>query len=131
MANRDDVLSLVWKWINLIRAAVNDDQKLMEQYHEELRLISRTHFRFRENGDPTDFCSSAAELLFDYEPSKVLAGSALPDAYNDEVVKGFMDRLRPDNVIVNINDPDLEKETVDNTDFECSASAGEWQTEKE
>lgn len=130
MAHRDYVLSLVWKWINLIRATVHENKELMEKYHDELRLISETHFRFRENGDPTDFCSNAAELLFDYEPSKILAGSALPGPYNDEVVKAFLDRLNPDNVIINIHDQNLENETIENTKHECSASAASWEVEK-
>ena len=128
--NRDYVLSLVWKWINLIKVTVYENKELMEKYHEELRIISRTHFTFRENGDPTDFCSNAAELLFDYEPSKILAGSALPGPYNDEVVKAFVDRLHPGNVILNIQAPDLENETLDNSKHESSAAAANWMVEK-
>jgi insulysin len=130
MAQRDRVISLVWKWINLIRTAVDENPTLMEKYHDELCLISQTHFRFRENGDPTDFCSHAAELLFDYDPAQLLAGSALPGPYNEKVVKAFIDRLNPDNVIVSIHSPDLEKETVDNIEHECNAASSPWETEK-
>lgn len=130
MSKRDYVMSLVWKWINLIKVAVDEKPELMETYHDELRKMSNTHFRFRENGDPTDFCSNAAELLFDYEPSKVLAGSAFPGPYNDTVVKAFLGRLTPDNVILNVQNPDLEQETIDTVKHECSAASVEWQVEK-
>jgi len=130
MAQRDYVLSLLWKWMNLIRNAVYEEKELMEKYHDELRQISKTHFQFRENGDPTDFCSNAAELLFDYEPENILLGSSCPGPYNDEVVKAFLDRLTPENAILSVVSPDLEKETIENTEHECSAASGTWETEK-
>jgi len=130
MAQRDYVLSLVWQWIKLIKTETYRNSELMAKYHDEMNQISKTHFQFRENGDPTDFCSSAAELLFDYKPEKILIGSAMPGDYNETVVKAFVDRLRPDNCIINVHDQELESETVDNVVHECSAASADWQTEK-
>jgi secreted Zn-dependent insulinase-like peptidase len=128
MAQRDHVLSLVWQYISLVRSTVENNDEVMEAYHEELRQVSRTHFNFRENGDPTDFCSGAAESLHDYEPNKVLVGSAMPGPYNATVTKAFLDRLRPDNCIVNIQNSDFEND--DDGQHECSAAAAPWKFEK-
>jgi len=128
MAQRDYVLSLVWQYINLVKSTVATNDKVMEEYHDELRQIASMHFRFQENGDPTDFCSGAAELLFDYEPQNLLVGSSMPGPYNATVTKAFLDRFRPDNCIVNIKNPDFEQDEAEEQD--CSAASAPWQFEK-
>jgi insulysin len=125
---RDRVLSLFWQYINLVKSKVFNDDDLIETYHEELRLISKTHFRFRENGDPTDFCSAACELLHDYKPENVLIGSSMPGPYNATRTKEFLSRLRPDNCIVNIQSSDFED--AEDAQHECSAASAPWQYEK-
>lgn len=129
MEQRDLVLSLFWQYVNLIKTHVFNDDDIIEKYHEELRQISKTHFKFRENGDPTDFCSGAAELLHDYKPDKILIGSAMPGPYNATITKAFLDRLRPDNCIVNIQNSDFEDDGL-TEDYECSAASAPWQYEK-
>jgi insulysin len=128
MAQRDLVISLFWQYISLIKTTVFDEDEIMEKYHDELGQISATHFKFRENGDPTGFCSGAAELLHDYKPEKILIGSSMPGPYNATVTKAFLDRLRPDNCIVNIQNSDFEE--GEDTEFECSAASAPWQFEK-
>lgn len=129
MAERDHVLSLIWQYISLVRDTVETKGDLMEQYHEELRLISKNHFQFIENGDPTDFCSGAAELLHDFAPKNILIGSSMPGPYNASVTKAFLDRLRPDNCIVNIQNSDFDNDDEEG-EHECSASSAPWQYEK-
>lgn len=128
MAQRDYVLSLVWQYISLVKSTVENNTELMEQFHEELRQMSETYFRFRENGDPTDFCSGAADLLHDFPPEKLLVGSSIPGPYNETVAKAFLDRLRPDNCIVNIQNSDFEE--GGEGEHECNASSAPWQYEK-
>lgn len=140
MEQRDLVLSLFWQYVNLIKSHVMNDDEIMEKYHEELGQISEMHFNFRENGDPTDFCSNAAELLHDFKPEKILVGYGMPGSYNATVTKAFMERIRPDNCIINIQSSDFDTDDKDEDDstttttkdekHECSAASAPWQYEK-
>lgn len=107
MKNKDQVLDLAWQWISLIRK--NEDK--VHLYHDELTKLSAINFRFRENGDPTDFCSSASEVLFQEmsEPSRILFATSETQDYDPEITKSFMNRLNPRNCIVSILDPDLDE----------------------
>uniref|UniRef100_A0A7S4HIU6 Insulin-degrading enzyme n=1 Tax=Odontella aurita TaxID=265563 RepID=A0A7S4HIU6_9STRA len=135
MEQRERVLELIWQWIALIRSAVEEDEDgLMARYHDEMRQMSKVNFSYRENGDPTDFSSSVADLLFYHEPSRVLAASSMTGPFDAEVTKAFLERLRPQNCIVTVWDPDLEKEegsdVVTSASGTSSASASPWQEEK-
>jgi len=130
MDQLDHVLSLVWQWINMVKSAVYNNDTLMEKYDEELRQISRTNFKFREYGDPTDFCSAAAEASFHFEPAEILVGSAMPQPYNRNVTTALMNRLTPENCMITILDPDLEKKISSDDENELNASTEPWQIEK-
>lgn len=128
MEHRDRLISLVWQWINLIKTVVHENEELMIAYHNELSSISKFYFKFRENGDPTDFVSSVAEGLFEYEPSKILVGTSDPAPYNATVTKAFLDRLRPDNCLLQMHSQDFENEKAGS--FNVSAASAEWQCER-
>ncbi len=129
MRERDQVLAKTWQWLALIKDAVmNDPHGAIEQYHNEMKALTAISFKFRENGDPTNFCSSAAERLFDYEPSKLLLGSAEAGEYDVEVARAFLNRMTPENSLVIITGPELGEK-----DFEeasVSARDEDWQIEE-
>jgi insulysin len=129
LRERDQVLAKTWQWLSLIKDSVaNDEHGLIEQYHNELRKITETSFKYREMGDPTDFCSAAAERLFDYEPSKILVGSAEYGEYDAEVARAFLNRMTPQNSLVVVTAPELEKEEQEKS--KSSASDGLWLSEE-
>ena len=131
MKQKDRVIRLVFEWIDLIRSAINDDKNgLMKEYHDELRQISRNSFLFRENGDPTGFVSNAAELLFEYEPSMILAASSMTGEYDPEVTKAYMDRFRPSNALITVTDSDLGEDDSGIDKPKSSAHSAQWETEK-
>lgn len=105
MKHYSKVLDLVFEWIALLRET---DEETLHEYHDELRQISKYNFEYRENGDSTDFCSSAAELLFDYEPSLLLQGPTMTGPYDAVIGKAFMNRMRPENALITITNSDLE-----------------------
>lgn len=117
MNAKDQVLDLVFQWIALLREQCED---LLAAYHNELRMMADMSFRFRENGDPTDFCSQAAEQLFEegLDPSRVLIVSNEASEYDPVVERAFLDRLRPENCMVSVFSSDLDGTT------------GTWNTEK-
>jgi len=117
MANKDKVLELAFQWIALIRETPTER---MQQYHDELKQITDTNFKFRENGDPTDFCSAAAELLFSYDPAKLLIASGHVGDYDPEVARAFWDRIIPENSMISIMNSDLKTDIM----------SDEWQKEQ-
>ncbi|KAI2497496.1 hypothetical protein MHU86_16998 [Fragilaria crotonensis] len=118
MEQKDRVLNFLFQWIALIRDGLADES-LMKAYHEELRQISDISFRYRENGDPTDFCSHSAELMFENEPSKILYGENAGGEYDPVVAKAFLERMIPENAMITIISPEFE-----------GVGESEWQTEK-
>jgi insulysin len=129
MRERDQVLAKTWQWLSLIKDAVgSDDHGLIEQYHNELNRIGEIGFKFREMGDPTDFCSRAAEKLFDYEPPKLLLASSETKKYDAEVARAFLSRITPQNSLIVVTAPELEKEELEHSS--ASARDGSWETEE-
>lgn len=107
MQNKDKVLNLLFQWIALVR----QNQDNLKEYQDELKAMSAMNFRFREIGDPVDFCSSAAELQFDtsIEPERFLHGNDLDSAeFDPALVRAFFDRLRPDNAMIVETNSDLK-----------------------
>jgi insulysin len=130
MKVKDHVLDLVFHWIALLR---EPDLEQRAAYHDELRQISDVSFRFRENDDPTDFCSSAAEQLFEdgLDPARVLIASNEASAYDPAVEDEFLNRLRPDNCMIHIIDSDLDltMQVENSDDDDDDQSKRGWQTE--
>jgi len=117
MKAKDKVLDLLFQWIALLR---EQSEEKLTAYHEELRQIAMMNFRFRENNDPADFCTTASELLFeeDLDPTRILVMSNEASEYDPRVARAFLDRMRPENCMVTILNSDLDD------------SVGEWKTEK-
>jgi len=122
MKEKDYILDLVFQWIALIRKTLERDTKLMEAFHDELNQLSETNFRFRENGDVTDFCSTAAELMFVYpDYNEILHGSVTSGPYDPVVAEAYLERLRPENSMITIQSSDLASDQ--------SLQESGWQTE--
>jgi insulysin len=126
MQAQQEVLDLAFQWIALLK----EHQDQLPMYHDELRQITTTNFRFQENGDATDFCSAAAELLFDDDengeqahPERFLIAPGEVTDYDPDTARAFLDRLRPDNCLITIINSDLNNTSGD------SDSDAEWQTE--
>mmetsp|Transcript_19053 Transcript_19053/g.53095 ORF Transcript_19053/g.53095 Transcript_19053/m.53095 type:complete len:1203 (+) Transcript_19053:242-3850(+) len=114
MRAQDEVLDLVFQWISLIKNVAIEQPELLSEYHDELQQISMTNFKFREQGDPTDFCSSASDLMFETpRPEEILVVGSKNDGYDPVIAAAFMDRLRPENCMINIVNSDLEQEVPD------------------
>ena len=121
MKQKFAVLDLVFQWVALLRRQTNFE--LRSLYHNELRQISDMSFRFRENDDPADFCSMAAEQLFEegLDPARVLVASNEAGEHDASVETEFLNRLRPINCIIDIVDSDLKTTAEDGR---------EWKNEK-
>ena len=120
MKEKDRVLDLIFQWVALIKKTALEQPDLISKYHDELRQIAVTNFKFRENGDPVDFCSSAAEALFDStaKPHELLSIGSTYDDYDPVVAKAFLERFEPENCMVTVIDSGLKRD-----------ESGDWQVE--
>jgi len=119
MKAKDEILDLIFQWIALIKKVATEDPALLAKYHNELQQIGMTNFKFREQGNPMDFCSSASELMFEStRPEEILVSGTKSDDYDPVIAAAFMERLSPYNCMINIVDSDLKQESPD-----------EWQVE--
>ncbi|KAL3925063.1 MAG: hypothetical protein SGILL_000654 [Bacillariaceae sp.] len=119
MEAKNEVLDLIFQWIALIKRTAEKDPELLSQYHDELRQIGETNFKFRENGDPTDFCSSASEIMFDeIAPQELLVSGSQSEDYDPLVAKAFLERLSPENCMVNVIDSGLMQTQPDEWQIE-------------
>ena len=78
-------------------------------------------------GTDSDFVSSA-ESLFDYEPEKILLGTAEVGDYGVEVARAFLERFTPQNSLVVVTGPELGEEEIEKSSV--SARDAEWQMEE-
>ncbi len=120
MKDKDRVLDLVFQWIALIKKTALEQPDLIAKYHDELRQISATNFKFRENGDPVDFCSSAAEALFDNfaKPHELLSTGSTYDDYDPVVAEAFLERFRPENCMITVTDSGLKHDSSEDWKME-------------
>jgi insulysin len=97
-----------------------------------MRQMAQVNFKYRENGDPCDFCTTASGMLFSYEPAKLLAGSSLTKEYNPKITSAFLERFVPENCLVTVTAQEFDEDSsdVDVDSHLSSASSGEWITEK-
>jgi len=114
MKAKDEILDLIFQWIALIKKVATENPVLLAKYHNELQQIGIMNFKFREQGNPMDFCSSASELMFETKhPEEILVSGTKSDDYDPVIAAAFMDRLNPHNCMINIVDSDLKQESPD------------------
>ena len=120
MREREVVLDLIFQWLALIKKTAMEQPDLLTNFHNELRQISANTFKFRENGDPTDFCSWAAGKLFDdiENPKDLLINDYQYGDYDQSIVEALLDRLRPDNCMITVTDSGLSKDNPEEWEVE-------------
>jgi len=119
MKAKDKVLDLIFQWIALIKKVATENPTLLAKYHNELQQIGMMNFKFREQGNPMDFCSSASDLMFEtIRPEEILVSGTKSDDYDPVIASAFMDRLSPYNCMINIVDSDLKQESQDEWEVE-------------
>eukprot|EP00531_Pseudo-nitzschia_arenysensis_P017139 CAMPEP_0116149838 /NCGR_PEP_ID=MMETSP0329-20121206/19195_1 /TAXON_ID=697910 /ORGANISM="Pseudo-nitzschia arenysensis, Strain B593" /LENGTH=1190 /DNA_ID=CAMNT_0003646247 /DNA_START=113 /DNA_END=3685 /DNA_ORIENTATION=+ len=114
MKAKDEILDLVFQWLALIKNFATEQPELLSKYHKELNQIGMMNFKFREQGSPMDFCSSASELMFETKrPEEILVSGSKSDDYDPVIAAAFMERLTPYNCMINVVDSDLKQESAD------------------
>ncbi|QSP94304.1 insulinase family protein [Marinobacter salinisoli] len=110
LTNHDDILPLVFEYIDTIR-----ETGISEQYFHEMQQVARMDFRFREQRDPVHEAMSLAGQLRHYPYEEVLSAPWLLERYAPKQYQAILDELTPDNVMVFILAPDPELATARET----------------
>ena len=103
-----DIASHVFQYLRLIRK-----QGVMQWMFDEQKRISEIDFRFQEKPKPISYVRSLASNLQIYPASDVLYGPYAMDKYDPTLIRHFLARLTPHNVLVTVNAKDLQTNMQD------------------
>ena len=120
LRKQDDILPLVFEYIELIRA-----EGISEQRFAEMQQLARIDFRFRDQSDPIHEVMSLSRQLRHYPSEDVLSAPWLLERYAPEQYADILDRLTPDNVMVFVLEPEPALENPETTSWYNV----EWQTQ--
>lgn len=110
LSRQDDILPLVFEYIELIRA-----EGISEQRFEEMQQLASIDFRFRDQSDPIHEVMSLSRQLRHYPSADVLSAPWLLERYAPEQYADILDRLTPDNLIVFVLAPEPALENPETT----------------
>ena len=97
LANRDDVVALVFAYLGLIRT-----EGIEPRYHEELARMAEIGFRFLEKTEPRSHAVSLASAMHVYPVAEVLTAPWRFDDFDPELERRFLSALTPDRVLVTV-----------------------------
>jgi secreted Zn-dependent insulinase-like peptidase len=104
----NDIASHVFQYLRLI-----EEQGIKQWIFDEQKRISEIDFRFQEKPRPISYVRSLASNLQIYPASDVLYGPYAMDKYDPTLIRYFLARLTPDNVLVTVNAKDLQTNMQD------------------
>jgi len=97
LANRDDVVALVFAYLGLIRT-----EGIEPRYHEELARMAEIGFRFLDKTEPRSHAVSLASAMHVYPVAEVLTAPWRFDDFDPELERRFLSALTPDRVLVTV-----------------------------
>ena len=103
LAERDTVVALVFRAIGQLREAGIDEWRYREQ-----AALGDLGFRFREKGSASASVIGIANGLADYPVAEVLRGPYLYGDYDAALIRGYLDRMNPGNLLLTITDHGVE-----------------------
>nr|VFJ47531.1 MAG: Secreted Zn-dependent peptidases, insulinase-like [Candidatus Kentron sp. DK] len=103
LERRDDATALVFQAIRLITS-----QGVRRWVFQELIDLTRMDFLFQEEVPPEDYASTLANLLHQYPTREVLSGALTVQDYDEALIRKYLAELTPDNVLIQVTDPDAE-----------------------
>lgn len=80
---------------------------------EEQQRMAEIAFRFQEPSSPLSRVRSLAAALHDYPPREVLRGPYLMERFDPALIEDYLDRLRPDNMLITVSAPERDTDAVE------------------
>lgn len=106
-AHLDEIQAAVFAWLDLIR-----EQGIEEWRFEEKAQIAANSFRYQERSDPSNLVTHLAMQMPLYPIEDLLRAHSAWDTYDPELIKEYLDQLRPDNRLVVHISPDVETDST-------------------
>ncbi len=105
--NVEAIGTYLFAYIDLIRR-----DGITRWRHEEQRRLAELHFRFEEKRSAASAARGIAAALHVLPPEQVLRGGYALDEFDPELIARYLERLRPDNVLVTVVAKGLETDSV-------------------
>ena len=102
------IVDLTYAWIDLIRGEGVEAWR----YRENVRRAD-LGFRFQEQTAPSAAVLAAAEALAAYPVEDVLRHRYRLDAFDEPLIREFLEHLKPNNALVSIAGPDVDGDRTD------------------
>ncbi|XP_063933209.1 nardilysin-like [Zophobas morio] len=99
-----EVVAVVFQYIRMLLAG-----PLPARLFEEIEAIASIRFKFHEELDPCELAVDLACSLMNYPVKEVLTGPCLFRAYDEELIRDFLQFLNPESVRVSILSKVFEK----------------------
>ncbi len=96
----DDIVREVFAYVDLLRA-----EGVQKRIFEENRQLAEIGFRFATPPEPQSAVIFIATNLQRYPPSEVLHGPATLERYDPDLIRSYLDRLRPQNLLLVVTAP--------------------------
>lgn len=106
-ADYERVLQLLFTYTDMLR---REGPKAW--LYEEQAQLANLRFRYREPIRPISYVSQLASGMHEYAPRDVLRGPYLMDRYDEAMIRELTDALRPDNVVVMLDDASVPTDRV-------------------
>ena len=104
----DEIAGLLFQTIRLIR-----DRDIEAWRYEEERRLAELAFRFREETDEAAYARSLASRLQRFPFEDVLRGPWIMESWDPDLIRRFLDHLRPDNLLMTVVAKGLETDGVE------------------
>lgn len=102
-ANVDKVTDALFDYIELLQRNPPEAWRYQEQAE-----VAALGFRFQEKPSPSAFVYQVAPRFLDYPPADVLAAPYLMEEFDPDLIRGYIDALTLDNVLVELAGPDID-----------------------
>jgi len=103
-----EVIEYLFRYLELVR-----ERGVERWMFEENRTLAEIGFRFEERRAPIAHVRELATALHVYPAQDVIRGPHAFDVFDPALIRRFLDRLRPDNVLVTVMAPGIEGEAVE------------------
>ncbi|MFV8570646.1 insulinase family protein [Marinobacter sp. SBS5] len=101
LKHQDDILALVFRYIDLIKA-----DGISQERFEEMKQLALIDFRFHERGEPVREAMRLSSLLRDYPAKDILSAPYVMERYAPKQYQAILERLTPDNLVLMVSAPE-------------------------
>ena len=106
-ANYDRVLQMFFTYMDMLR-----DEGPREWLYAEQSRLAELGFRYREDVSPIGYVSALASGMHYYAPQDTLSGPYLMDRYEEDTLVALVDRIKPENALVILDDKSVVTDRV-------------------